>query len=195
MARTGIRQSTIRYDVPAVGELPRRQSQGRRQRFSRRRFWPVSMKSAAVWPFALTHFTSNDSARAELWRDAWAAQSRAHCASAGQVSNLLARGARFQLIASSLPGLTLAQYKPQSVPAGKCSIDGLERTQPAGRTRLNRHAPPPQAPPRPQLDPTIPHHRTPDVAGLGNTPWRPPRHPARRTRTVLWPGRYLTVYI
>ena len=38
----------------------------------------------------------------------------AGCAFAGQVSNLLARGARFQLIASSLPRLALAQYNPHS---------------------------------------------------------------------------------
>ena len=36
----------------------------------------------------------------------------AGCAFTGQVSNLLARGARVQLIVSSLPGLTLAQYNP-----------------------------------------------------------------------------------
>ena len=51
----------------------------------------------------------------------------ADCAFTGQVSNLLARGARFQLIASSLPGLALAQYNPLAIhelaanePPSKC---------------------------------------------------------------------------
>ena len=44
----------------------------------------------------------------------------AGCAFTGQVSNLLARGARVQLIVSSLPGLTLAQYNPPSESFPSC---------------------------------------------------------------------------